>query len=371
MNKPRLLVLSQFLSGGGAVQVFLRVLQNLDPTLFDIHFGILSEERPATGPLPAYLTLHRLRIPRARHAAFALVRLIRSVQPDLIVCANSHICQLLLIVRPLLPAKTRIVGRLETTASQLPRTRLRNFLYSTVYRSADAILCQSESMADDLIRHFGHIRERIHVLPNPIDLAPAPAGSPCPWPPGPGPRLLAIGRLSPEKGFLTLLEAVAPLRDRWPHLQLSLLGIGPEESDLRARIRELGLSQSVSLPGQIRNPVEYCRDATLFVLSSTREGMPNAMLEAAAAGLPLVLPDTFPALNSLLAHAPGVWFAQQNPVTPTPSLSAALASALQTLHRPGSRPARFQHTFLAPFGLENSIPAWQQCLLHLATGDLP
>ena len=371
MQKPRLLFLSQFLSGGGAVQVFLRVLRQLDPNLFDLHLGIVSQERPATGPLPSNLTLHQLRTSRARYAAFALVRLIRTLQPDLVVCVNSHICQILLLVRPLLPAKTRIVGRLETTLSQLPRTPLQNFLYSTVYRTADAILCQSESMVDDLVHHFGHPREHLHVLPNPIDLSPVPATSQDPWPPGPGPRLLAIGRLSPEKGFLSLLDAVSALRARWPHLQLSLLGTGPEEAGLRTRIEELGLSQSVLLPGQVNHPASYCHDATLFVLSSTREGMPNAMLEAAAAGLPLVLPATFPALNSLLAQAPGVWFAPELSATSASSLSAALTTALEALHRPGSPPVRFSHTFLAPFSLENSIPAWQQCLMHLATGNLP
>jgi hypothetical protein len=69
-------------------------------------------------------------------------------------------------------------------------------------------------------------------------------------------------------------------------------------------------------------------------------------------------------LNSLLLGAPGVWFA---PDATAPALASAITSALEVLHNPGSEATRFEHAFLQPFLVENSIPEWEKCLLELAT----
>jgi len=99
--------------------------------------------------------------------------------------------------------------------------------------------------------------------------------------------ILIVGRLSREKDHLTLLHAVNRLRPNLnPHLLV--VGEGPERGRIEQEIQRLGLSGNVTLTGQQRSAEPYYRIANLAVLSSLSEGSPNALLEAMAAGVPVV-----------------------------------------------------------------------------------
>ena len=99
--------------------------------------------------------------------------------------------------------------------------------------------------------------------------------------------ILIVGRLSREKDHLTLLEAVARLPSELrPHLVI--VGEGPERPRIEERIRSLNLTGSVTLTGQQESAEPYYGIAQVAVLSSLSEGSPNALLEAMAAGVPVV-----------------------------------------------------------------------------------
>jgi glycosyltransferase involved in cell wall biosynthesis len=99
--------------------------------------------------------------------------------------------------------------------------------------------------------------------------------------------ILIVGRLSREKDHLTLLEAVARLQPELnPHAVI--VGEGPERPRIEERIRSLGLANSVTLTGQEGSAEPYYGIAQVAVLSSLSEGSPNALLEAMAAGVPVV-----------------------------------------------------------------------------------
>jgi glycosyltransferase involved in cell wall biosynthesis len=100
--------------------------------------------------------------------------------------------------------------------------------------------------------------------------------------------LLFVGRLDPQKAPFRLLEAV---RDLWPaHLDLHVLlvGQGPLEAKLHAWVRQHEAGDRVHFAGRREDVPELMAAATCFVLTSRWEGMPNVVLEAMAAGLPIV-----------------------------------------------------------------------------------
>jgi glycosyltransferase involved in cell wall biosynthesis len=99
--------------------------------------------------------------------------------------------------------------------------------------------------------------------------------------------ILIVGRLSREKDHVTLIEAIARLR---PELKpcLLIVGEGPERGVIEDRIRSLNLTNSVKLTGQQDSAEPYYGIAKAAVLSSLSEGSPNALLEAMAAGVPIV-----------------------------------------------------------------------------------
>jgi glycosyltransferase involved in cell wall biosynthesis len=341
----RVLLLIPHLGGGGAEQVTALLARGLSMEKYELHLGLLTQSSAASDPPPHWVTVHQLGAPRVRSAALRLLRLVRRLKPDLVLSGMAHLNFLVLLLRPFFPPQTRVLVRQNSFVSSdlasagLPvYTRL---LYRLLYRHADRIICQSSAMADDLVRQLGIDAAQIAVLPNPIDLdgIQSAAADPSTWS-GPGPHLLAVGRLSPEKGFDLLLHALAAVRPSFPQADLVLAGAGPEEAALKALCRELALDAAVRFVGHVRRPYAFFPGATLFVLSSRRDAMPNALLEAAAAGLPLVALPASGGVVDLLGNRPGVWLA---PETSAAALAAALRAALQSLS-PGQR---FSHTFLA------------------------
>ncbi len=344
-QRIRVLLVIPHLGGGGAEQVTALLARGLSPEKYDVHLGLVTQAQAEDEPLPPWVTVHGIGARRVRAGALRLLALVRRLRPDVVLSGMAHLNFLVLLLRPLFPRGTRVLVRQNATVSadlasgRLPfYTRL---LYRLLYPLADRIICQSQAMADDLTGEVGIGPELVTVLPNPIDFEGIRAGlhKPYNWS-GPGPHLLAVGRLAPEKGFDLLLKALAEIRREFPRADLVIAGAGPEDGELRQRCRSLGLDDAVVFAGHVSRPYRFFAGASLFVLSSRHEGMPNALLEAAAAGLPLVALPASGGVVDLLRSCPGAWIA---PEISAVSLAGALTEALLAL-KPGMR---FRHPFVA------------------------
>lgn len=124
---------------------------------------------------------------------------------------------------------------------------------------------------------------KVHVIPNP---APLPSRM---VRPRRSDEILFLGRIGQLKGCYTLLDAVAQLAPRHPELTLVCGGDGDAE-ELMARAQQLGIGARLRIPGWITGPAKdrLLARATLFALPSHVEGLPMALLEAMAAGMPIV-----------------------------------------------------------------------------------
>jgi glycosyltransferase involved in cell wall biosynthesis len=102
--------------------------------------------------------------------------------------------------------------------------------------------------------------------------------------------LLAVGRLSKEKAFVDLIVAVNKLRVLQPELfvQLLIVGEGPERARIERAVRDCELQDRVRMVGHVRDVRPYFRMADALAISSVSEGSPNVLLEAMAAGVPVV-----------------------------------------------------------------------------------
>ena len=103
-----------------------------------------------------------------------------------------------------------------------------------------------------------------------------------------GKTLMAMGRLSHEKGFDLLIGAFALVAEKHAAWSLDIWGEGPQRSYLESRVQKLGLAHQVRMPGFTRRPFEAMRRADLFALSSLCEGFSNVLIEAMACGLAVV-----------------------------------------------------------------------------------
>ncbi|MBI4615965.1 MAG: glycosyltransferase family 4 protein [Planctomycetes bacterium] len=157
-----------------------------------------------------------------------------------------------------------------------------------LYPSASALVVATESVAAWAKEEFRRVR--VHVIPNPV-LVSGGRGAPSPLPADRVRTVLAMGRMTRQKGFDLLLAAFGRVVPRHPGWRLVILGGGEERPRLDALVRELGIADKVSMPGTTRDPSTFFSAAEIFVLSSRFEGFPNALLEAMAHGLPVIAAD--------------------------------------------------------------------------------
>jgi glycosyltransferase involved in cell wall biosynthesis len=211
------------------------------------------------------------------------------------------------------------------------------------YGAVDAAFAVSPRVAELAEQRIEH---RPALIPNPVDVdffSPGPAS------PHEGPwRIVSSGRLVGWKGFVSLVEAVARLRDvHGINASLDLAGEGPERASLETRVAALRLGDRVTLRGLLDAPAlrDLLRASELYVLPSIgMEAFSISALEAACTGLPLVLSDQV-GLAKFLAPEDHVSYPAQD--------VDALAARLAELHARRSdddrvaRHARIRATFSA------------------------
>ncbi|MFN8123591.1 MAG: glycosyltransferase family 4 protein [Thermoleophilia bacterium] len=156
---------------------------------------------------------------------------------------------------------------------------------------------------------------------------------PCPdCPAPPRPRIVSVGRRVPKKGFDVLVDALALLRDRGVDAELVIAGEpGDQDAELTRRIDALGLADRVELRGTVtqRELLDLYRHASVFALAcrvvgdGDRDGIPNVLVEAMAAGLPAVSTDVSGIPELVQDGVNGLLVPQEDP--------AALAGALARL----------------------------------------
>lgn len=162
--------------------------------------------------------------------------------------------------------------------------RIWEAIRTITYPMADKVALLSE-------RARGYYPERIRrktiVIPNPVVMAPESetgtidASVKVPF-------VMSMGRLGPEKGYDLLIKAFSIIANRYPEWSLVILGEGAKRGELKNIIEELGLSGRVMMPGLVKNPYDYLKQAGLYVLSSRYEGFPVALCEAMASGTAVV-----------------------------------------------------------------------------------
>lgn len=358
-SSPRALLLIPHLNSGGAARVTRNLAVGLAGCGYNVHLAILLARQFDSEILPS-VTVHCLGLPRVRWALPALLRLIRALQPDLILSNMAHLNQAVLALRPFLPGKTRILVR-DDGGTDIQRLKpCSRAIWKQLHQCADAILCQSEQMASDLASALGS-RKLLRILPNPVDLQKARMRAPgkSNWD-GPGPHLLTSGRLVAVKGFDLLLSAFAAVVFHSATANLAILGEGPEFNALQRLTTKLGIAERVVFVGHAPNPEAWYPGTTLYIQPSREDALPNALLEAAAAGLPLIATPARGGMPALLQDQPGCWVA---PELTALSLAHTITKALQCL----TPEQRFAHAWFDPFAMPNAIERYDQVIRAVLT----
>ncbi|RMF97944.1 MAG: glycosyltransferase family 1 protein [Planctomycetota bacterium] len=157
----------------------------------------------------------------------------------------------------------------------------------------DCYVCVSDSVQRFSVSSGKLPAGKIHVIPNGVDPSEFASGT-SPEPPlpvGRGRFVVYVGRLDAQKGVDVLLHSAAEWLPRYPDVYVLLAGDGPQRTRLQRLAHTLGIDSRVLFLGFRKDIPALLHASELFVLPSRWEGMPNAVLEAMAAGLPVVATD--------------------------------------------------------------------------------
>lgn len=268
-----------------------------------------------------------------------LARYLRKVRPDALL-STLDIVSSATIARTLARTDTRVVITIRTNLSEQFAdkplgARARALLVRALYPHADQLTANSIGTADDVARMAGLDRDRIEVIYNPAvpldidELVAEPLEHPW-FAQGEPPVIVSVGRLVRQKDFGTLIRALGRMRDETDARLLIIGGADPREGDVPPMLERLvsseGLDGRVEFTGFVPNPIAYMARASAFALSSAYEGFGNVLVEALAAGTPVVSTDCPSGPREILGD--GEW-GKLVPVGDDEAMAAAIADVLR------------------------------------------
>ena len=311
----RVLAMASSMSGGGSERQTALLLRHLDRRAFEPHLYLIRREGELLADIPGDVRIHadddevhavrfRDRFPGGAHGARVerLTDLIREQSIDVVYDRTFHMTQLAgpAAAAVGVPRVATIVSPPHVNVPHLERRYrwIKRRMLRTAYRRAAGVVAVSDAAADSAAAYYGIDRPR--VVPNPVDaerirrLAGVDDASV-------GPEAIdrrrsepfvfvIVGRLSPEKGTLDLLNALANHPPDVP-CHFRFIGDGCDRDAAEAIAADISNARpqlSFTFDGSSDNPYPAIRRADALILPSRFEGLPNAAMEAMTLGTPVV-----------------------------------------------------------------------------------
>ncbi|MBS1718581.1 MAG: glycosyltransferase family 4 protein [Armatimonadetes bacterium] len=286
--KKSVVLVNHEMGMGGAERQFSIMANNLAGRGWDVGIATWVDE-------PSYYELapgvEHIRMGASEHGKNALqglvlnrerIRRLRAVlaerKPSVVISFNHRNN-----IRSILAARPLGIPTIVMEASdpfREPLEREWKILRTLLYPTCASVVLQTQAV----VSYFRpNVQRIVEVIPNPI-VDPGFRRKPNPS----GRSVVSLGRLVEVKGQDLLLKAFSLASKQKPDWRLTLYGEGESREELEAIRSELKLEKVVDLPGAVAKPYEVLAKADLFVMSSRREGFPNALCEAMAVGLPAV-----------------------------------------------------------------------------------
>ncbi|MBS1625082.1 MAG: glycosyltransferase [Bacteroidetes bacterium] len=169
--------------------------------------------------------------------------------------------------------------------------RVYRYMLHRYQRYDNQFIAISQNVYEFYISNLPALKENIHYLPNAVNLAAFRRPASAPLPPRYPIRLISIGTLNEGKNQALQIEIARVLHSRGIAFHLDICGDGPMRNQLSARVESLGLSQYVSILGAVSDVQARLAESTIFLHTSLAEGFGLVLIEAMAAGLPVISLD--------------------------------------------------------------------------------
>lgn len=331
------------LGGGGAQRVIINLTRGFIDRGHDVDLVVAKAAGPLLDDVPEGVRLVDLDSRGTFGSLPRLVKYIRHERPAAMLSTMSHCNVVAILARWFSGSDMRLVVREANTMTfheyRTPsvRERIVYYLMMFLYSRADMIVANSLDTATDLVRHGITDEDRVIVIHNPVVsgdlLEKQNAAIDHPWfHDSEIPVVLGIGRLHAQKNYETMIRAFGIVRkDR--AARLVILGEGSERDRLLDIVKELGLEEFVEFHGFVSNPHAFVSRASVLALSSRWEGFGNVLVEALAAGTPVVSTDCPGGPAEILEHG------RFGKLVPVGNAEAFADAIINTLDDPPDRDA--------------------------------
>ncbi|MEM9355028.1 MAG: glycosyltransferase [Pseudomonadota bacterium] len=245
-----------------------------------------------------------------------------------IIAVRLHSRNVPIVVSEHADFRTNIEKSGEFTAKDV---LLLKYFSKYIYNKADSVVGVSQGVVDGLVETTGVKRVKLKVINNPLrsfinlgkpeerELAQRDRfwTKDCI-------KLLAVGRLAPQKDYTTMIDAVSILK-KLGKFKLIIVGNGSLKDELQESIQRMSLEDNVCLFGETKHVDAYYKKADLFVMSSSSEGLGNVIVEALSFGLPVVATDCLSGPSEILVQGK---FGILTPVGDAKALAAGIQKAI-------------------------------------------
>lgn len=340
--------------GGGAEKMFVHLANEFTKRDFKVDLLLAQKEGPYLEDISDKVKIVDLRSPRVLKSLFPLIQYLKNEKPDILVSTLNHVNIIAIIAKIVSRVPVKIIIR-QAIHYRFFSNKKRLLLDQYLFKKADKIIAISKGVETSLIELVKIPREKVVTITNPVFnqsiIEKSREEILHPFIHKKKYRIiLGAGRLSRQKGFLTLIRAFEKMKN--DSIRLIILGEGESREELENMVKELGLEKVISMPGFVQNPYAYMARADVFVLSSSMEGFGNVIVEAMACGTNVVSTDCPSGPSEILD---GGKYGRLVPVGHIEKLSEAI---LDTLQNPLSEEILVNRAKL--YSVENSADQYQK-----------
>lgn len=349
---------------GGIERVTLNLVKELKNRGHDCAFALRKAYGEFLPEAEALCPVYEIGAKGLHQFVPKLSNLIRQWQPTHIVSAladvgfltylaikhsNQEVCWVHSVHGPhdIITVKPNVMGRL--------RFRLDNFFAAIVYKKTDKIIAVSDGVRKDILKKFNCHQHKVITIYNPvlhkshfIPKATLPTYSNSPK------KIIALGRLTRQKGFDILIQAMQKVPQPW---HLEIWGDGEEKANLQHLIDVLDLKTYITLKGSTNQPFNILRQADLFVLSSRFEGLPTVLIEAICCQCNIVSTDCPHGTAEILEN--GRW----GVLVENENREALTQAIIEKLNQPNTIPSKLLLNRAFDFSIDKSTDEWVNNLI--------